>query len=193
MAIQIVETKFFPAYRQAFKESLSQSQVDGLKDLLNRLERDHLLSEEVRWMAYFLATVKHECANRWHPIEEFASGQAYEGRADLGNIHPGDGVKFKGRGYVQITGRANYRKFTKRLNVDLLAQPKLALRPDVSYAIASEGMRFGLFTGKDLDDYINEDHTNYRQARRIINGLDRADMLAGYAVKFERILRTSIA
>ena len=110
---------------------------------------------------------------------------------DLGNIKAGDGPRFKGRGYVQITGRANYRKFSTKLGVDLIGNPDLALDPPISYKIASLGMREGSFTGKDLNDYIHGAHCDYRNARRIINGLDKADKIKGYAEKFEAILKAS--
>lgn len=69
-------------------------------------------------------------------LEEYASGKAYEGRKDLGNTVAGDGVKFKGRGIFQCTGRANYAAYGKRLGLDLLKEPALARRPDISVRIA---------------------------------------------------------
>ena len=105
---------FFNQYKAGFNTKLKQSQVDGIEALLGFIENDPALTD-VRWAAYLLATVKHECADQWKPIEEFASGKKYEGRLDLGNTHPGDGPRFKGRGYVQITGRGNYRQFSQRL------------------------------------------------------------------------------
>ncbi len=180
--------KFFDNYKERFATKLNQSQVDGIEDLLNFIENDPALTD-VRWIAYMMATVKHECAERWQPIEEFASGKQYEGRADLGNTERGDGPRYKGRGYVQITGRANYRKFSQRLSVVMVGNPLLALDPPTSYKIASLGMRQGLFTGKALLDYIHDSACDYRNARRIINGLDRADKIKGYAEKLELCLR----
>ncbi len=183
---------FFDAYREFFKPvSLSQSQVDGLEALLEFIEGDADLTD-LRHIAYLLATIKHECADTWKPIKEFASGKAYEGRKDLGNVVPGDGPRFKGRGYVQITGRANYRKFTNKLGADLIGNPELALDPTISYKIASLGMREGSFTGKDLTDFIHGAHCDYRNARRIINGLDKADKIKSHAEKFEAILKASL-
>jgi putative chitinase len=171
---------FFNGYKEAFATTLNQSQVDGLEQLLTFIENDPALTD-VRFAAYIMATVKHE----------FASGAQYEGRLDLGNTQTGDGKRFKGRGYVQITGRANYRKFSLRLSVDLVGTPTLALDPDISYKIASLGMRQGLFTGKALADFIHEDVRDYRNARRIINRLDKADKIKGYAEKLESVLRAS--
>jgi hypothetical protein len=181
---------FFNRYKEEFDVKLTQSQVDGIEALLTFIEEDAAV-KDVRWAAYMMATIKHECADQWKPIPEFASGKQYEGRLDLGNTQPGDGPRFKGRGYVQITGRANYRKFSQRLSVDLVGTPLLALDPQISYKIASLGMRQGLFTGKSLGDFIHEEVKDYRNARRIINGLDKADRIKGFAEKFETAFRDS--
>ncbi len=173
--------KFFGGYRAAFGPLRKQSQVDGLEKLLALMEADPW--PDIRDAAYFLATVKHECADTWQPISERGTDayfSRYEGRAALGNTEPGDGLRFKGRGYVQITGRANYERF------GIADTPTSALDPDVSYGIAKRGMLEGLFTGKKLSDY-----PDYLNKRRAINGTDRAEMIAGYARKFEGILRTS--
>lgn len=75
-------------------------------------------------LAHFLAQCAHESGN-FKFITEFASGSAYEGRKDLGNTQPGDGVRFKGRGFIQLTGRANYSKFSTFCNEDCVANPEL--------------------------------------------------------------------
>jgi putative chitinase len=76
------------------------------------------------------------------PILEFASGEAYNGRADIGNVQPGDGPRYKGRGYIQLTGRSNYRFFGQKLGIDLENHPDLALRPDIAARIAAEYWKF---------------------------------------------------
>lgn len=85
--------------------------------------------------AAFLAQIAHESGGltRWR---EIASGKAYEGRADLGNIFPGDGPKYKGGGPIQLTGRANYRKAGRAIKVNLEAHPELIMRPEVGFAVA---------------------------------------------------------
>lgn len=105
-------------------------------------------------VAHFLAQVTHECA-AFVTTEEFASGQAYEGRADLGNTHPGDGRRYKGRGLIQLTGRFNYRKFGAKLNLPLEANPETAAQPALSLTVACEYWKDrGLNAFADKDDII---------------------------------------
>ena len=86
-------------------------------------------------LAQFLAQCYHESAG-FGRMHEYASGAEYEGRRDLGNVNRGDGVKYKGRGFIQITGRDNYRRAGQALGLPLEQQPELASRPDVAAKIA---------------------------------------------------------
>lgn len=131
-------------------------------------------------LAYILATTVHESAAGKY-MEEIASGSAYEGRSDLGNSQSGDGVRYKGRGYVQITGRNNYTNWSKKLGVDLVGNPELAERPEIAAKILVGGMKEGSFTGKGLNDYINDSKTDFVGARRIVNGTDKANTFAATA------------
>jgi hypothetical protein len=198
--VRIDATAFFNGYREAYGR-LSQSTVAGLELLGGHMTNDPELTN-VQWAAYMLATVKHECANKFLPITEYGKKDYFNkyepgtsiGR-NLGNTQPGDGWLFRGRGYVQITGRANYERMTRVLampGVDLVEDPEQALRPEVAYAIMSIGMRKGLFTGKKLSDYIDANGCDYRNARRIINRLDKADLIKGYAETFEKVIRGAI-
>jgi hypothetical protein len=125
------------------------------------------------------------------PITEYGGRSyfdRYEGRRDLGNTVAGDGYKFRGRGYVQLTGRRNYTLAGGKLGVDLVASPDRALEPTLAAAIMFLGMSEGWFTGKELGDYINAAGADYLNARRIINGTDRALLIAGYAEAFHKAL-----
>lgn len=81
--------------------------------------------------AHFLAQIAHE-SDHFRALEEYASGAAYEWRSDLGNVYPGDGVRFKGRGLIQITGRKNYQECGNALGVDLMANPTRLENPDLA-------------------------------------------------------------
>ncbi len=86
--------------------------------------------------AAFLAQLAHESGSLRY-VEELASGEAYEGRKDLGNTMPGDGVRFKGRGLIQITGRANYKELSEELSYDFIADPEALEKPGAaSYSAA---------------------------------------------------------
>lgn len=187
---------FFDAYRRAWGP-LTQTQVLGLGLLLNALELDATVVD-IRHAAYMLATVKHECADTWQPIAErgspgyFAMYEPGTRRGDaLGNLHHGDGARYKGRGYVQITGLDNYTRISLAVGIadTLRLYPEQALEPATAYRIMSVGMRDGLFTGARLGKYINATRCDYLQARRVINGMDRAELIAGYAVALEGMLR----
>lgn len=142
---------------------------------------------DIRQIAYILATVQHETAGTFKPINEIGSVKylsRYEGREDLGNTRPDDGVRFKGRGYVQITGRTNYTKYAALTGKDLVNHPTLALDPKTAAFILVHGFRTGGFTGKKLSDYINNDSCNFYNARRCINGLDRAGLITSYTTQW---------
>jgi predicted chitinase len=134
-------------------------------------------------IAYVFATSEHEShLGQW--MVEFASGKAYEGRRDLGNTQPGDGVKFKGRGFCQVTGRVNYKMWSQKLGIDLVSNPEKAADMAIAARIMVMGMRDGTFTGKKLSHYISGSTRDFRNARRIINALDRADKIAGHAQRY---------
>lgn len=126
--------------------------------------------------ASFLSQVGHE-SGQLRYVRELASGQAYEGRADLGNMQRGDGVRFRGRGLLQVTGRANYAACGKALGLDLLAQPEL-LEQTVN-ACRSAGWFWQIHGLNALADAGDQE----RVTRRInggVNGL--AERLALFAV-----------
>ena len=178
--------QFFAKYHDNFG-SLSQRQVDGLNALLREIGSDTTI-DDIRWFAYMIATAYHETAHTFQPIEEIGRGR---GRP-YGMPDPITGQVYYGRGLVQLTWKRNYQKFGDLLGLDLVNDPALALQPGTAYKVLSLGMTRGLFTGKKLADYINDGDSDYVDARRIINGLDRARLIAGYAAKFEKMLTGSL-
>lgn len=155
----------------------------NFRQLLGFLAADPLMTD-VRWVAYVLATVRHETAFTFAPIEEYGKG---EGRP-YGKPDPTTGQTYYGRGYVQLTWKDNYARFGSLLGIDLVGNPALALVPETAYAITSKGMVNGLFTGASLHRFISGSNCDYVNARRIINGVDRAELIAGYAKAFESTL-----
>jgi hypothetical protein len=166
--------------RTLYRGGLPQQAVDGFKLLLSKTPETWSES----WIAYALATVYHETAHTMQPIREKGGKnyfKKYEGRAELGNTTKGDGVLFHGRGYVQLTGRRNYADWAKRLDIPLLTKPDLALGPEIAADILFRGMQLGTFTGRSLATYTTGRGLDFIGARRIINGTDRARLIAGYA------------
>ena len=194
----MIERKaFFDAVRKApFGGPLSQGQVSGMSAILDEWERRPAFTD-LRWLAYMLATTFHETARKMTPIHEYGKASYFEGRYGpgtsvgkvLGNTQPGDGNRFHGRGYVQLTGRRNYTLAGQKLGVNLVADPDRALELSLAAAIMFLGMSEGWFTGKKLGDYITASRCDYTNARRIINGTDKAATIKGYTVAFENALR----
>lgn len=187
--------KFFDGHREAWGR-LNHGQVDGLEHLMGFMVDEYASYDlSVPKMAYILATARHETAFTYQPIEERGSERyfaKYEYRKSLGNTEPGDGLKYRGRGYCQITGRRNYTMFQERMGIPLLDNPDLALDPRVAATIILDGMINGIFTGKPLGKYVRKDRKDYLNARRVVNGKDRAARIAGYARMFDRILDRSL-
>lgn len=183
-----------PAFFASAKKvtgGLNQVQVDTINAIMQ--ECKHWPRP---WVAYALATAWHEC--RLAPIKEWGS-VSYLSKYDTGRLArmlgntpeaDGDGVKYAGRGLVQLTGLANYRKAGEFLKLDLVSNPDLALEPRNAARILSWGMETGAFTGKALRHYIsgNGSYESFRAARRIINGTDKAELIAGHALKFRDAL-----
>ena len=182
---------FFDNVRGLFQGRLNQSQVDGLNALL-----DAVNGCRINEAAYMLATAYHETARTMQPIEEYGKGRGrdYGKRLKMSRKPYSDTLPlYYGRGYVQLTWYENYDKAGRLLGIDLLNKPELALDAAIAAKIMREGMIEGWFTGKKLNDYVGLRTADYVGARRIINGTDKANLIAGYAVAFELALRKAKA
>lgn len=173
--------QFYDSIRPLFGK-ITKTQLAGMEAILNEWERRELT--DLRWLAYIFATAFHETARTMQAVREYGRGK---GRS-YGDPDPLTGQIYYGRGHVQLTWKDNYRKMGYRLGHDLVNNPDLALQTDISIQIMFEGMIYGMFTGKKLSDYLNDKKTDLRNARRIINGTDRADLIASYSLKFYNAL-----
>lgn len=178
---------FYKIRLEPFRGALSQWTVVGCNAILDEWQRRGLT--DLRWLAYMLATVRGECGVNMMPVREgfaksdataraFVARQGYKYAAEV------NGQVYYGRGLVQLTWDRNYREMGKLLGIDLLNNPDLALKPDIAAKIMFEGMIRGTFTGKKLSDYFNDSVTDWTNARKIINGLDKAAQFATWGRQF---------
>lgn len=146
------------------------------------LRRYAILDTGLR-LAHFMGQCAHESGG-FRYMEEIASGEAYEGRADLGNVQPGDGRRYKGRGPIQLTGRRNYHVFGRAIGIDLERHPEIAAIPSIGILTAAKYWSDrGLNALADADDIVGitrriNGGTNHmadriertNQARRLVLG-----------------------
>ncbi len=176
---------------------LTPAQRRGLACKLTAFERHGIRDD--RWCAYMLATSFHETAGTLQPVEETGKGKGRpygEKRKRDGSAYSLPDRIYFGRGDVQLTWYENYERMGRLLQLPLLEQPELALVPEISARIMIEGMTRGLsnrgdFTGMALEDFFNDGRDDAVGARRVVNGLDRAHLVARYHAAFLRALRTS--
>jgi hypothetical protein len=158
----------------------------------------------VGWAAYGLATSYHETGHTMQPVREQGgpeylrrnydvTGRRPDYARQMGNTQPGDGVRYAGRGDVQLTWQVNYKKSQDQLGQPFLTNPDLALQPELSAKIMVLGMEQGWFTGRKLAGYAARsagrlDADVYRRMRAIINGTDKAELIASHAKAFEDAL-----
>lgn len=192
-----MDKAFYDAVRPLFGGALFQSQIDGMEAIFAAWNRHG--DKDMRKLAYILATAKHETASVMQPVRETlaktdAGAKATLTRAWKAGKMPqvkrdywSDG--YFGRGFVQLTHKANYERASNKLGMNIVSDPSLALRMDVSATILVRGMMEGWFTGRRLADYP----TDFVAARRVVNGTDRAAMIAAHADKFLAALRTAPA
>lgn len=147
--------------------------------IIAECKKQGLLRNEV---AYVLATAYHESAHTMKPITEMGSQAYLRGKKYWPYI---------GRGYVQLTWDYNYKKASDKLSVDFVKDPGSLLLAKYSVPILVIGMKEGWFTGKKLSNYITLTNSDFINARRIINGTDKADLIAGYAKSYDTDLITA--
>ncbi len=173
-----------------FNGSLPDWQQEPVDQLVKEgFERNRSLEET----AYVLATAHHETA-RFKYTAEIGRGEARDyGEAAL--VWRGQRLAYYGRGYVQLTWLGNYARMSvylsrlKGRDIDLVNNPEKAEEPEIASMVIWEGMIRGMFTGKNLADYFSESRVDYKGARRIVNGTDQDDLIAGYAREYEAALR----
>jgi hypothetical protein len=196
---------FYDSVRGApFPGKLTQEQVDGMNVILDEWDKRALT--QLSWLAYMLATAYHETAHTMQPVIEtfnpahdkvnpsvdtaiarldhaWGAGrlpwvkQPYW-RKDAG------GMSWLGRGFVQLTHKSNYQNAQTKTGITCVAQPELMLQANPAATVMFGGMMEGWFTSHKLSDYLGNGKRDLVRARMIINGLDRALEIAGYAKHF---------
>jgi hypothetical protein len=195
---------FFAVLRNGPLRHSKPSQVTGTEAILKAMQ-----GAPLAWTAYALATAWLETNKTMQPVREsywlsLAAANAYAKRRydikgerpdkarELGNTVPGDGALYMGRGYVQLTGRTNYTRAAAKTGFPLVGNPDLAMRTDIAAEIMREGMTQGWFTGRGFVAFLPSGGpaslAQFTQARRIINGLDKAAEIAGFALAFQAAL-----
>lgn len=128
--------------------------AEKFRPYLNKYMDKYEINTPNRILA-FLSQVGTESGGlKW--TQELASGSAYEGRKDLGNIYAGDGVKFKGRGLIQLTGRANYEAMSKKVGKDLVNNPQLVEEPDLAVEVSTIFWRDRVRNGLNLNQWADK-------------------------------------
>lgn len=213
---------FYDAYRAKFGPIKKDATVTSLDAIIDEFNRNNISVRPVEKMAYMLASVRHECGPDMLPITENLNYSArrltevwpsrfptidiakkyandpqvlgnfvYGGRLGNGVL---EGYKYRGRGFIQLTGYVNYKKFGEKLNVDLLQDPDLAKDVTIGAKILFTGVMEGMFTGKKISSSINAKKVDYAEARDVVNA-DKGRVGASLAAdckRFEDVLRSSI-
>lgn len=174
--------------KQQLKQ-LAPNSKDEIIDPLVKYLNIHMPKYEVNTylrVCHFLAQAAHEAAS-FRTLEEYASGAAYEGRRDLGNTQKGDGVRYKGRGIFQLTGRANYRTIGAKIGKDLENNPELAESPEVSVLTALE-----YWKSRNLNVLADADNVELI-TRRINGGLKGFEDRKKYLARAKNIFPRNFA
>jgi predicted chitinase len=198
---------FFDAVRVSlFDGVLKKHQVTGLTAILDR--GGVAAGIDDRWLAYMLATVHHETGRTMQPVREtFAKSDAraialLDSAFDNGRLpsvsvpywrRDAEGRSWLGRGLVLLTHRVNYEKMALATGIDLVSRPERAMEIAVAVDILFIGMQTGAFAGRRLGQYFSARKEDWTGARRIINGRDRAERVAGYGRQYLAAIRLARA
>lgn len=153
-----IKDKFMQFYKGTVNEKSASDCFDAVDQALTDLKINTSLT-----LIGALATVRVEVGRSFKPVMENASGQAYENRHDLGNYVPGDGTKYKGRGFIQLTGRSNYENYGRVFNLDLVCHPELALDVTISAKILAQ-----YFKDKNISQVCEA--KDWTKVRKLVNG-----------------------
>ncbi|WP_067215625.1 glycoside hydrolase family 19 protein [Marinomonas gallaica] len=209
------------SYYQKQYAVLSSDNKDGLEYILTTAKADTDL-DNIKELAYMLATTKHETAHTFRGIEEYGKGAGHTYGEEITVTDPTTKKTYKnkyyGRGYVQLTWGYNYQRLDEKIGngsypnktktkpadfntgfkisnaiASIYLHPEKALEKENAYVGLVWGMQKGIYTGKKIGDYINAVTADYKSARKVINGVDQAQTIANYAEDFEIILLASAA
>tara|TARA_R110002049_G_scaffold4063_3_gene29319 strand:- start:1205 stop:1756 length:552 start_codon:yes stop_codon:yes gene_type:complete len=174
---------FFKMYKELLDKDkkLTQEEVDNIDLFLDLVIKNRCYFTIPQW-AYVFATTFHETFFTFKPVIE-AFWLSEEWRKKNLRYYP-----WYGRGYVQETWYENYLKNEKRTGVLYTKNPNLALVPENAFNNMIYNLKHGIYTGKRLDYYINDKRKSYLYARYTVNGIDKRELIAGYAETFEQIL-----
>lgn len=167
-------------------QKLGSAQRDSVEQIL-RAFREYG-DGDYRKLVYILATAWHE--SKLKPVRERRAGSSQTWLRQLQDRYWPSG--YYGRGFVQLTWKSNYQKMSNFLGIDLVGSPDLALEPRYAAEILVYGMMNGEFTRRALSRYINLVQTDYYNARRVVNGTDRADLIRDYAVLLQAQIRKAV-
>ena len=178
---------FFDLYKKQLDKDkkLDQKEVNAIDLFLNFVDKQWSEFSGPQW-AYIFATTFHETAHTFEPVRE-AYWMSEAWRKKNFRYYP-----YYGRGYVQITWKANYQYYANLLGLDLVNNPDITMQPQVAFLILTHGFKYGKFTGRKITDYISGSKKDYVNARRCINGTDKASLIANYAKLFEEIILKSV-
>lgn len=198
------ERDFYRTVRaDPFGGRLTDGQVRGIAAIRDAWTKT-VPEGDPRHLAYMLATAFHETARTMRPVRETLASTDERAIAILDRAYAagrlpqvarpywrrdGEGRSFLGRGFVQITHRQNYRRLSEALGIDLVSDPARAMEIGIAATVLVTGMMRGLFTGVALTDVFSATREDWTGARRVVNGLDRAELVAGYGRAFMKALK----